>query len=53
MVRTESGEKMSKSKGNVIDPLEIIDSCTLDQLVDKIKNSLLPEKEKKKAIKEK
>ena len=29
MVRTETGEKMSKSKGNVIDPLEIIDSCTL------------------------
>lgn len=44
---------MSKSKGNVIDPLEIIDSCTLEQLVSKIENSLLPEKEKKKAIKEK
>lgn len=53
MVRTEAGEKMSKSKGNVIDPLEVIDGCELDKLLNKIKNSLLPEKEKKKAIKEK
>lgn len=29
MVRDEKGAKMSKSKGNVIDPLEVMDSCTL------------------------
>lgn len=33
MVRDEEGSKMSKSKGNVIDPLEVMDSCTLDVLL--------------------
>ena len=33
IVRAENGEKMSKSKGNVIDPLEIIDGCTLESIV--------------------
>lgn len=50
MVCDEEGKKMSKSKGNVIDPLEMIDSCPLDALVAKIQNSVLPEKEKKKSI---
>lgn len=36
MIRDSQGEKMSKSKGNVIDPLEIIDGCTLKALVEKI-----------------
>ena len=42
---------MSKSLGNVIDPLEIIKACELKVLVDKIKNSMLPEKEKDRAVK--
>jgi len=33
IVRDENGEKMSKSKGNVIDPLEIINGCTLDVII--------------------
>lgn len=33
IVRAENGEKMSKSKGNVIDPLEIIDGCSLDSII--------------------
>ena len=33
MVRDENGAKMSKSKGNVIDPLEVMDSCTLETLI--------------------
>lgn len=33
MVKDEEGGKMSKSKGNVIDPLEVMDSCTLDVLL--------------------
>ena len=50
MVCDENGKKMSKSKGNVIDPLEMIDSCPLDALISKIQTSVLPEKEKKKSI---
>ena len=53
MVRDEKGQKMSKSKGNVIDPLEVIDSCSLDQLLDKLTNSNLSEKEVKNATVEK
>ena len=32
LVRDEKGQKMSKSKGNVIDPLELIDSYSADAL---------------------
>jgi valyl-tRNA synthetase len=48
MVRDEDGSKMSKSKGNVIDPLEVMDSCTLDVLLQKLYDSNLPESEIKK-----
>ena len=50
MVRDEEGAKMSKSKGNVIDPLEVMDSCTLDVLLQKLYDSNLPEVEVKKAV---
>ena len=53
MVRDEKGQKMSKSKGNVIDPLEVMDGCTLDALVAKITDSNLPEGEIKEATNEK
>lgn len=46
MVRDKSGRKMSKSKGNVIDPLEVINGCTLDKLLSKVDESTLSEKEK-------
>jgi len=36
MVKDEHGGKMSKSKGNVIDPLEVIDSCSLEVILDKL-----------------
>jgi valyl-tRNA synthetase len=30
LIRDEHGQKMSKSKGNIIDPLELIDECGVD-----------------------
>ena len=53
MVRDEEGGKMSKSKGNVIDPLEVMDSCTLDVLLQKLYESNLPESEIQKTVKQK
>jgi len=53
MVRDEKGRKMSKSKGNVIDPLEVMDGCTLEALMSKLYESNLPESEVKEAEVEK
>jgi valyl-tRNA synthetase len=53
MVRDEKGAKMSKSSGNVIDPLEVMDGCTLETLLAKLHESNLPENEIKEAAGEK
>jgi len=51
MVRDAHGRKMSKSLGNVIDPLEVVEGITLQKLQDKVKSGNLPEKEIEKAVK--
>lgn len=50
LVRDKKGRKMSKSLGNVVDPLEIINGTTLTALSEKIKKSNLPSKEIQRAI---
>jgi valyl-tRNA synthetase len=45
MVRDKYGRKMSKSLGNVIDPLEVINGCELEELLAKIHDGNLPAKE--------
>ncbi|KAL4446025.1 hypothetical protein ABPG74_011017 [Tetrahymena malaccensis] len=50
MIRDSQGEKMSKSKGNVIDPLEIIDGCNLKTLIQKIQEGNLDKKEMNRAV---
>jgi len=51
MVRDAHGRKMSKSLGNVIDPLEVIEGISLQDLQNKLYEGNLPEKEIEKAKK--
>src|SRR5437667_10745329 len=43
IVVDEHGDKMSKVKGNVIDPLDVIHGVTVEGLVEKAKEALAPE----------
>ena len=45
LVRDQHGNKMSKSKGNVIDPIDLIDGITLEELVTKRTSNLMNPKQ--------
>ncbi|GAM23980.1 hypothetical protein SAMD00019534_071550, partial [Acytostelium subglobosum LB1] len=51
LIRDSQGRKMSKSLGNVIDPLNVINGITLEQLKVTISQSNLSEQEKNTATK--
>ncbi len=50
LVRDSEGQKMSKSKGNIIDPIDIIDGIELKELIEKRTLGLMNPNQKEKII---
>ena len=48
LIRDEQGQKMSKSKGNVLDPLDMIDGIDIDSLVTKRTGNMMQPKQAEK-----
>jgi len=50
LVKDAFGRKMSKSKGNIVDPIDVIEGITLEALHEKLRVSNMPAHEVEKAV---